>query len=92
LYRRPGGGVKKSSKRLRRGALGEKSDYGVSEERRLEGLEVPQKQPKRGRLWLNDGSCIRLQPMKKDPEALGKMALLNLILGSFGMSFSMGRS
>lgn len=29
---------------------------------RREGLEVPQKQPKRGRLWLNDGSCIRLRP------------------------------
>ncbi|WIJ23496.1 IS3 family transposase [Devosia sp. RR2S18] len=29
---------------------------------RREGLKVPQKQPKRGRLWLNDGSCIRLQP------------------------------
>ena len=27
-----------------------------------EGLKVPQKQPKRGRLWLNDGSCIRLHP------------------------------
>ena len=26
---------------------------------RLEGLKVPQKQPKRGRLWFNDGSCIR---------------------------------
>ena len=24
-----------------------------------EGLKVPKKQPKRGRLWLNDGSCIR---------------------------------
>jgi len=29
---------------------------------RLEGLKVPQKQPKRGRLWLNDGSCMRLRP------------------------------
>ncbi len=29
---------------------------------RKEGLKVPQKQPKRGRLWLNDGSCIRLRP------------------------------
>jgi transposase InsO family protein len=29
---------------------------------RTEGLKVPQKQPKRGRLWLNDGSCIRLRP------------------------------
>ena len=33
---------------------------------RREGLKVPQKQPKRGRLWLNDGSCIRLRPMHKD--------------------------
>ena len=30
---------------------------------RREGLKVPMKQPKRGRLWLNDGSCIRLRPM-----------------------------
>jgi transposase InsO family protein len=29
---------------------------------RREGLKVPQKQPRRGRLWLNDGSCIRLRP------------------------------
>jgi len=29
---------------------------------RQEGLKVPRKQPKRGRLWLNDGSCIRLRP------------------------------
>jgi len=28
---------------------------------RREGLKVPGKQPKRGRLWLNDGSCIRLR-------------------------------
>jgi putative transposase len=27
---------------------------------------VPQKQPKRKRLWLNDGSCIRLRPLYKD--------------------------
>jgi transposase InsO family protein len=26
---------------------------------RREGLKVPKKQPKRGRLWINDGSCIR---------------------------------
>lgn len=30
---------------------------------REEGLKVPQKQPKRGRLWLNDGSVIRLKPL-----------------------------
>jgi len=29
---------------------------------RCEGLKVPAKQPKRSRLWLNDGSCIRLRP------------------------------
>ena len=33
---------------------------------RKEGLKVPQKQPKRRRLWLNDGSCIRLRPEHKD--------------------------
>ena len=27
-----------------------------------EGLKVPHRQPKRGRLWLADGSCIRLRP------------------------------
>jgi len=33
---------------------------------RQEGLKVPQKQPKRKRLWLNDGSCIRLRAMHKN--------------------------
>jgi putative transposase len=33
---------------------------------RKEGLKVPKKQPKRGRLWLNDGSCVRLRPEHKD--------------------------
>src|SRR5450830_990739 len=33
---------------------------------RREGLKVPKKQPKRGRLWLNDGSCIRLRPEHKN--------------------------
>jgi transposase InsO family protein len=33
---------------------------------RREGLKVPQRQPKRERLWLNDGSCIRLRPQHKD--------------------------
>ena len=33
---------------------------------RREGLQVPKKQPKRGRLWLNDGSCVRLRPEHKD--------------------------
>ncbi len=33
---------------------------------RQEGLKVPKKQPKIKRLWLNDGSCIRLRPEYKD--------------------------
>ncbi len=33
---------------------------------RREGLKVPRKQPKRSRLWLNDGSCIRLRPQWKN--------------------------
>jgi len=31
-----------------------------------EGPEVPRKQPKRGRLWLNDGSSVRLRPAHVD--------------------------
>ena len=33
---------------------------------RREGLKVPQKQPKRRRLWFNDGSCVRLRPAYRD--------------------------
>ena len=33
---------------------------------RQEGLKVPKKQPKRGRLWLNDGSCVRLRPTHRN--------------------------
>ena len=33
---------------------------------RQEGLKVPSKQPKRSRLWLNDGSCVRLRPQYPD--------------------------
>jgi len=31
-----------------------------------EGLKVPKKQPKRKRLWLGDGSCVRLRPAYQD--------------------------
>lgn len=42
--------------------------WGVNHKRverlwRREGLRVPAKQPKRSRLWLNDGSCVRLRPL-----------------------------
>ena len=51
-------------------ALLRRDGWHVNEKRvyriwRREGLKVPQKQPKRGRLWLNDGSCIRLRPQHK---------------------------
>ena len=43
---------------------------------RQEGLKVPAKQPKRGRLWLTDGSCIRLRPKRKDHVWSYDMALI----------------
>jgi putative transposase len=48
-------------------ALLRRAGWGVNKKRveriwRREGLKVPAKQPRRGRLWLNDGSCIRLRP------------------------------
>ena len=33
---------------------------------RREGLKVPQKQRPRGRLWLNDGACVRLRPEQEN--------------------------
>lgn len=33
---------------------------------KLQGLKIPQKQPKRRRLWFNNGSCIRLRPEYKN--------------------------
>jgi putative transposase len=33
---------------------------------RQEGLKVPSRQPRKGRLWLNDGSCVRLRPERPD--------------------------
>ena len=38
------------------------NDKRVERRWRREGLKVPTKQPKKGRLWLNDGSCVRLRP------------------------------
>jgi putative transposase len=33
---------------------------------RQEGLRVPARQPKKGRLWDGDGSCVRLRPEHRD--------------------------
>ena len=51
--------------------LNNQKHWGINHERveriwRRKGLKVPKKQPKRGRLWLNDGSCTRLRPEHKD--------------------------
>ena len=45
------------------GGLGGEPQAGGVDLEREEGLKVPKKQPKRGRLWLTDGSCIRLRPL-----------------------------
>lgn len=57
-------GYRRITELLRRDGwhVNEKRVYRIS---RREGLKVPQKQPKRGRLWLNDGSCVRLRPAHK---------------------------
>jgi transposase InsO family protein len=49
----------------RRGLGGERPER-VERLWRREGLKVPSKQPKRARLWLSDGSCIRLRPDRPD--------------------------
>jgi putative transposase len=48
-----------------------RKDYLINHKRveriwREQGLKVPQRQPKKRRLWLNDGSCIRLRPEYKN--------------------------
>ena len=52
-------------------ALLQRAGWNVGKDRveriwRREGLKVPQKQKPRGRLWLNDGSCVRLRPEHKN--------------------------
>ncbi len=52
--------------KLRQVASWQVSDGRVERLWKREGLKVPSKQPKKGRLWLNDGSCIRLKPERRD--------------------------
>ena len=54
-------GYRKIAELLRSQAGWVVNDKRVERIWRREGLKVPAKQPKRGRLWLNDGSCIRLR-------------------------------
>jgi transposase InsO family protein len=59
-------GYRKIAELLRTTAGWVVNDKRVERIWRLEGLKVPRKQPKRGRLWLADGSCIRLRPEHRD--------------------------
>src|SRR5215203_2836357 len=54
-------GYRKIAQLLRSTAGWVVNDKRVERIWRREGLQVPAKQPKRGRLWLADGSCIRLR-------------------------------
>ena len=54
-------GYRKIAELLRSSAGWVVNDKRVERIWRREGLKVPAKQPKRGRLWLADGSCIRLR-------------------------------
>ena len=55
-------GYRKIAELLRTTAGWVVNDKRVERIWRQEGLKVPAKQPKRGRLWLADGSCVRLRP------------------------------
>ena len=55
-------GYRKIAELLRKTAGWVVNDKRVERIWRREGLKVPAKQPKRGRLWLADGSCVRLRP------------------------------
>jgi transposase InsO family protein len=59
-------GYRKVAELLRATAGWVVNDKRVERIWRREGLKVPKKQPKRGRLWLNDGSCIRLRPQHRN--------------------------
>jgi putative transposase len=60
-------GYRKIAELLRARAGWVVNDKRVERIWRREGLKVPVKQPKRGRLWLNDGSCIRLRAERPNP-------------------------
>jgi putative transposase len=59
-------GYRKIAELLRSTAGWVVNDKRVERIWRREGLKVPEKQPKRGRLWLADGSCIRLRAERPD--------------------------
>ncbi len=54
---------------------------------RREGLKAPPKQPKRGRLWLADGSCLRLRAERPEPRLV-----LRLRRGPYPLPAGSGQS
>ena len=59
-------GYRKVAELLRSTAGWVVNDKRVERIWRREGLKVPERQPKRGRLWLADGSCLRLRAERPD--------------------------
>ncbi len=59
-------GYRKIAELLRAGSGWVVNDKRVERIWRQEGLKVPARQPKRGRLWLADGSCVRLRAEHRD--------------------------
>ncbi|MGA3063021.1 MAG: IS3 family transposase [Methylocystis sp.] len=59
-------GYRKIAEMLRTTAGWVVNDKRVERIWRREGLKVPAKQPKRGRLWLADGSCLRLRAERRN--------------------------
>jgi transposase InsO family protein len=59
-------GYRKAAAPLRSTAGWVVNDKRVERIWRREGLKVPPRRPKRGRLWLADGSCVRLRPERPD--------------------------
>ena len=55
---------------------------------RREGLKVPKKQPKRGRLWLTDGSCVRM--ISKSPHPTSGTSFRILMMRSVQFSSESG--
>jgi len=51
---------------LLRGSGWHVNDKRVERLWRWEGPKVPVKQPRNGRFWLNDGSCVRLRPERRN--------------------------
>ena len=59
---------------------------------RREGLKVPARQPKRARLWLNDGSCLRLAAGATQPRLVVRIGRFAPAFGSSSTARTTGAS